>query len=253
LRRKIPVTFWTFLIGTLAIAGIPPLAGYYSKDEILIGAIHAGKPVLFGIGLFVALLTSFYMFRLLFMTFFGHFRGGHEAEHHVHESPPSMLGPLAILAAGSAVVGYFIKIPEIVAPAFRLEAAPTHHLPWVPVLAIVAAIAGIILADYFYIMRTDLPARVGSAFAPLRALFEAKYYFDDLYDAFTRTVVVAGSRSILWKRLDVGLIDGAVNGLAAFWEAFAQRARYSETGFVRSYVLLILAGAVAVVGYLLWS
>jgi NADH-quinone oxidoreductase subunit L len=254
LRGKIPVTFWTFLIGTLAIAGIPPLAGYYSKDEILLGALNAGKPVLFGIGMFVALLTAFYMSRLLFMTFFGHFRGGHDAEHHVHESPVSMLGPLALLAAGSALVGYFVKIPEIVAPVFRLGGSGhQHHVPWVPVLAIVTAVAGIILADYFYIVRTDLPARVGAAFAPLRALFEAKYYFDDVYDAFTRKVVVAGSEKVLWKRLDVGLIDGAVNGVAAFWEAFAERARYAETGFVRSYVLLILAGAVAVVGYLLWS
>ena len=253
LRGKIPVTFWTFLIGTLAIAGIPPLAGYYSKDEILLGALNAGKPVLFGIGMFVALLTAFYMSRLLFMTFFGHFRGGHDAEHHVHESPVSMLGPLALLAAGSALVGYFVKIPEIVGPVFRLEPEPVHHLPWVPVLAIVTAIAGIVLADYFYIVRTDLPARVGATFAPLRALFEAKYYFDDVYNAFTRKVVVEGSDKVLWKRLDVGLIDGAVNGLAEFWAAFAERARYAETGFVRSYVLLILAGAVAVVGYLLWS
>jgi NADH-quinone oxidoreductase subunit L len=94
---------------------------------------------------------------------------------------------------------------------------------------------------------------VGAAFAPLRRLFEAKYYFDDVYNAFTRKVVVGGSDAVLWKRLDVGLIDGAVNGLAAFWTAFAERARYAQTGFVRSYVLLILAGAVAVVGYLLWS
>jgi NADH-quinone oxidoreductase subunit L len=253
LRGKIPVTFWTFLIGTVAIAGIPPFAGYYSKDEILLGAWTAGRPVLFGIGMFVALLTAFYMSRLLFMTFFGQFRGGHDAEHHVHESPVSMLGPLAVLAAGSALVGYFVKIPEIVAPVFRLEGERAYHVPWVPVLAIVTAIAGIILADYFYVVRTDLPARVGATFAPLRALFEAKYYFDDVYNAFTRKVVVGGSDKVLWKRLDVGLIDGAVNGLAAFWEGFAQRARYAQTGFVRSYVLLILAGAVAVVGYLLWS
>jgi NADH-quinone oxidoreductase subunit L len=253
LRGKIPVTFWTFLIGTVAIAGIPPFAGYYSKDEILMGAINAGHPVLFGIGMFVALLTAFYMSRLVFMTFFGHFRGGHDAEHHVHESPVSMLGPLAILAAGSALVGIYIKIPEIVDSVFRLEVGHARDLPWVSAFAIVTAITGIILADYFYVMRPDLPARVGAAFAPLRALFEAKYYFDDVYHAFTRKVVVGGSDKVLWKRFDVGLIDGAVNGLAAFWEALAERARYAETGFVRSYVLLILAGAVAVVGYLLWS
>ena len=102
LRKKIPWTFGTFLVGTLAIAGIPPLAGFFSKDEILLGALGSGHTVLFGIALFTALLTAAYMARLLFLTFFGEFRGGHEAEHHVHESPWSMLVPLVLLAIGSA-------------------------------------------------------------------------------------------------------------------------------------------------------
>ncbi len=103
LRDKMPWTYWTFLIGTLAIAGIPPLAGFFSKDEILLGAFQAHQPALFGIGLATALLTAFYMSRLLFLTFFGRFRGSHEAEHHVHESPASMLVPLVLLALGSIV------------------------------------------------------------------------------------------------------------------------------------------------------
>ncbi len=98
LRKKIPWTFWTFLVGTLAIAGIPPLAGFFSKDEILLGALVSGHTVLFGLALFTALLTAAYMARLLFLTFFGEFRGGPDAEHHVHESPWSMLGPLVLLA-----------------------------------------------------------------------------------------------------------------------------------------------------------
>jgi len=252
LRGKIPVTFWTFAAGTLAIAGIWPFAGFFSKDEILLGAWNAHQRVLFGLGLFTALLTAFYMSRLLFMTFFGSFRGGSEAEHHVHESPLSMLGPLVILAIGSASVG-FLNIPRFVAPVFRLPADHGHHVGWLPWVATLSAVAGIALAFHLYLQRTDLPGRIGTALAPLRSLFEAKYYFDHVYDGFTRRVVVGGSESFLWKWMDVGLIDGAVNGLAASWESVAEGARRAQTGFVRAYALAILGGAVAVLGYLLWS
>jgi NADH-quinone oxidoreductase subunit L len=252
LRAKIPVTFWTFLVGTLAIAGIPFLAGFYSKDEILLGALNAGKPALLSVGLFTALLTAFYMSRLLFLTFFGPFRGGHDLEHHLHESPLSMTLPLAVLAAACFVAGR-VKVPHIVAPAFRLEAEHAHHVEWLPWLATGAALLGIALAFYLYVVRTDLPARIGAALAPLRTLFEAKYYFDDVYNAFARKVVVEGSESLLWRRFDGGVIDGAVNGLGAFWDAVAQRARLAQTGYVRAYVLVILGGAVAILGYLLWS
>ncbi len=253
LRAKIPVTFWTFLVGTLAIAGIPFLAGFYSKDEILLGALNAGKPALLSVGLFTALLTAFYMSRLLFLTFFGPFRGGHDLEHHVHESPVSMTLPLTILAVACFMAGR-VKVPHVVAPVFRLGAE--HHAPellWLPVLATGTALLGIALAFYLYVLRTDLPARIGAALAPLRSLFEAKYYFDDVYDGFAGKVVVKGSESLLWKRLDGGVIDGAVNGLGAFWEGFARRSRLAQTGYVRAYALLILGGAVAVLGYLLWS
>ena len=106
LAKKIPWTFGTFLIGTLAIAGIPLFAGFFSKDEILLADVRARPKLLFGIALVTALLTAVYMARLLFLTFFGEFRGGHEAEHHLHESPWTMLGPLVVLAAGSVVAGY---------------------------------------------------------------------------------------------------------------------------------------------------
>ncbi len=252
LRAKIPVTFWTFLVGTLAIAGIPFLAGFYSKDEILLGALNAGETALLSVGLFTALLTAFYMSRLLFLTFFGRFRGGHDLEHHVHESPLSMTLTLAILAAACFVAGR-VKVPQVVAPVFRLEAGHPHHVEWLPVLATATALLGIALAFYLYVLRTDLPARIGAALAPLRSLFEAKYYFDDVYNGFAGKVVVEGSESLLWKRLDGGVIDGAVNGLGAFWEGFARRSRLAQTGYVRAYALLILGGAVAVLGYLLWS
>src|SRR5229473_2372740 len=158
LRRKISWTFWTFVVGSLALAGIPPLAGFFSKDEILRGALQAGKTGLFALGFLTAFLTAFYMSRLVFLTFFGSFRGGPAAEPHIHESPWTMRGPLVLLAVGSAV---------------------------------------------------------------------------------------GGSEAVLWKRVDGGLIDGAVNRGAQLVEALGQRVRLAQTGFVRSYALLILAGAVA--------
>ncbi len=249
LRKKIPWTFWTFLVGTLAIAGIPFFAGFFSKDEILAAAL--GHPVLFGVGLFTALLTSFYMARLVFLTFFGSFRGGDEAEHHLHESPWVMLAPLVLLALGSAVGG-FVKIPEIVQPVFRLGHGYLPHVAWLPVLATLTAVAGILVAYYLYLAMPELRAGIASAFRPALRLFSAKYYWDDVYDAFVRRVVVRGSELVLWEGIDTRVIDGAVNRTATVTGALAEILRPLQTGYVRQYVLLILAGAVALLGYLLW-
>ena len=250
LRKKIPWTFGTFLIGTLAIAGIPPLAGFFSKDEILLSALH--YPVLFGIMLFTALLTAAYMARLLFLTFFGEFRGGHEAEHHLHESPWSMLGPLVVLALGSIGAG-FLRVPHVVQPVFRLPEPHMPHVAWLPVVATLTAVVGILIAWYLYLAMPDLRASLARPLRPALRLFDAKYFFDHVYDGFVRHVVVAGSDRLLWKRVDAGVIDGAVNGAGSLTRAFAETLRPVQTGFVRHYVLLVLAGAVAVVYYLLAS
>ncbi len=252
LRTRIPWTFWTFVVGTLAIAGIPPLSGFYSKDAILLGTLHAGEPVLFALGLFTALLTAFYMLRLLFLTFFGRFRGSHEAEHHLHESPRTMLLPLVILAVGAAVGGFF-PLPDLIQPVFRLPGETEHHPAWLPGLATATALLGIALAFLLYVRRPDLPGRLGASFAPLRRVFEGKYFWDDLYDAFVRGPVVKGSARLLWKWFDAGVIDGVVNGSASVAGDLAQRVRHAQSGYVRAYALVILAGAVALFGYLLWS
>jgi NADH-quinone oxidoreductase subunit L len=264
LRTKIPWTYWTFLVAVLAIAGIPVFSGFFSKDEILLAAL--GHPVLFGIGLFTALLTAFYMARLLFLTFFGSFRGGHEAEHHVHESPPSMVVPLALLAIGSALGGlgasgwrwtgslHFTNIPHIVDPVFRGAAAELHHAGWqLPVAATVTALAGIALAWYLYLSVPRVRAGLASALGPALRIFSAKYYWDDVYNGFVRRVVIDGSRVLLWERVDVGVIDGAVNRAGTITGALAEILRPIQSGLVRHYVLLILAGAVALVGWVLWS
>jgi len=260
LRTKIPWTFGTFLIGTLAIAGIPLFAGFYSKDEILLSAIH--HPSLFGIALFTALLTAAYMSRLLFLTFFGEFRGGHEAEHHLHESPWTMLGPLVILAIGSLVAGYElfpghaaarVRLPEVLQPVFRLPQPHLEHVGWLPVAATLSAVLGILIAWYLYLVMPGVRAGLARALRPALAVFSAKYYFDHVYDGFVRHVVVKGSELLLWTRVDAGFIDGTVNGLGELMRSLARSLRPVQTGFVRHYALLLLAGAVAVVSYLLSS
>jgi NADH-quinone oxidoreductase subunit L len=251
LFRKIPWTFWTFLVGTLTIAGIPPLAGYFSKDEILLQAFGSGHEVLFGLALFAALLTAFYMTRLLVLTFFGRFRGGEEVAHHLHESPAVMLVPLAILAVGSAVAGY-VAVPHFVQPVFRLKEPEIHHVAWLPVVATLTALLGIALAVYLYLRRPEARAGLASALRPALRLFAGKYFFDDVYDGFVRRVVVGGSDRLLWKGMDTTLIDGAVNRTATITGAVAELLRPLQTGFVRQYALLVLAGAVALIGYLLW-
>jgi NADH-quinone oxidoreductase subunit L len=253
LWRRIPWTFATFAIGTVAIAGIPPFAGFYSKDAILGGALEAGRPVLFGVGLIVALLTAFYMTRAVFLTFFGKYRGDPETGSHVHESPWIMLGPLVILAIGSAVGG-FIDIPHFVAPAFRLgEAAHGHHPGWLPIVASATAVLGILIAYYLYIAFPEIPSRIYASARGVARVLENKYGFDTVYDRFVSRVVVGGSEEVLWRGVDVRLIDGAVNGAASATAALARSVRTVQVGRVRWYALVILGGAVSVLSYLLWQ
>jgi NADH-quinone oxidoreductase subunit L len=265
LWKKIPWTHATFLVGTLAIAGIPPLAGFWSKDAILAAAFESHKMALFGVGMLTALLTAFYMWRLLTLTFYGEYRGsletapahGHDAGHGhddhghghghggIHESPPSMVMPLVLLALGSIGVG-FIHIPEL------LGERAAHHPSWLPLVATFTAVAGIVLAWYCYLVYRDLPVRMAQVFAPLRRVFEGAWGFDAAYNWFASRVVFSGSEALLWKRLDTGIIDRMVNGAASLTAALAERTRTVQSGLVRAYALLILGGAVSLLAYLLW-
>jgi len=252
LWRRIPWTFGTFVIGTAAIAGIPGLAGYFSKDEILAGAYSAGWKSLFVVGLIVALLTAFYMTRALILTFFGSYRGDPETGSHIHESPWVMLGPLVILAVGSIVAGY-IHIPHFVEPALRVEAGRAgHHVGWMPIVATTVAVLGILLAYYLYLAFPEIPARIYASARGVARVLENKYGFDSVYDRFASRVVVGGSEDVLWRGVDVRIIDGAVNGTAAAAAALARSVRTAQVGLVRGYALVILGGAVAVLSYLLW-
>jgi NADH-quinone oxidoreductase subunit L len=175
-----------------------------------------------------------------------------------------MLLPLVLLAIGSIVSGYAlfpaaheaaaharVRLPEVLQPVFRLPAEHLATPAWLPASAIGAAILGLLIAWYLYLSMPELRASLAAPLRPLLRLFAAKYYFDDVYDAFVRRVVVGGSDRLLWKRVDAGWIDGAVNRAGSFTAACAQALRPVQTGFVRHYVLLILAGAVALVSYLL--
>ena len=172
--------------------------------------------------------------------------------------------PLVLLAVGSAAGGLgastwgwtrplnFLDVPEVVEPVFRGAEAHIHHVAWLPVLATLTAVAGILVAYYLYLAMPELRAGVASALRPALRVFSAKYYWDDVYNAFVRRVVVKGSERVLWAGIDDRVVDGAVNRTATITGALAQTVRPLQTGFVRQYALLILAGAVALLGYLLW-
>jgi NADH-quinone oxidoreductase subunit L len=237
LRDRMPFTHWTMLIGCVAIAGIPPLAGFFSKDEILWSAFRVGGygELVWGLGFAAAALTAFYMFRLYFMTFSGSFRGTPEQEHHLHESPASMVGPLAVLAGGSVVAG-FLGVPAILGASFipnlierfldpvleNAQEVLRNVLPFVNgegaegglMLASVAlAGLGIAVAWYFYRARPDVPGRLASALSgPYRVLLN-KYYVDELYSAlFVRGVALGGGEALQW--VDRSVVDGGGGELA---------------------------------------
>ncbi len=270
LRDKIPRTYWTFLIGTVAIAGIPPLAGFFSKDEILWKAFSHGTgygKLLWLLGAVAAFMTAFYMFRLLYMTFFGESRVEPEAAHHLHESPWNMVGPLMVLAFFSAVAG-FAGVPEamlgnnwihhFLGPVFEhgheaghAAAHGGHGLEvMMALLSILIAAAGIGLATYMYLLKPTLPAKLAASLGGLyRAVFN-KWYMDELYDA----VIVNPCKrfaTFLWEFIDASIIDGIVNGVAAVSNFFGERIRKAQTGHVENYALFFVIGVVVILGFYL--
>jgi NADH-quinone oxidoreductase subunit L len=262
LWRKLPQTLPTMLLATLAISGIPPFSGFFSKDEILTGAYNAHQYAIFALGLVGAGLTAFYMWRLIFLTFFGPSRVDHEVAHHVHESPWTMTAPLWVLAvlatiAGvwgipwkeGTVVGRFLE--PVLHPGPAQEGA--HHGPaWsLMALSVAVAVTGIAVAGEMYLRgRADL-ARVGAPRNALHRLLLHKYYVDELYDALFVRPVFAMSRWFA-EVFDAGVIDGAVNGVAELVLRAAGRLRRVQTGFVMNYALTMLIGVVALLGLLLW-
>jgi NADH-quinone oxidoreductase subunit L len=266
LRRRLPITFWTFLIGSLALSGVPPLAGFWSKDELLVVAEHEGHPVLFVVLLVTALLTAFYMTRAVLLTFYGEYRGHGEP----HEAPRSMTGVLVALASVTVVAG-LVGSPQLGAVfgkwVYFQELEEALFVPWVAVLSTLAALGGILIG---YAVYRDYRAR-----DPLRSLGGAytlvsnKFYIDDVYwKGIVRPIRDDVSSGVYWN--DRHVIDGVVNGAAAFTKVVASGVnwfdlkvidgavnglaniagftggllRYIQSGNVQRYAVFLFAGVV---------
>jgi NADH-quinone oxidoreductase subunit L len=275
LSKKIKWTYRTMFTGTLAIAGIPPLAGFFSKDSILLNAYQSqnGGPsvghILYAAGLFTALLTSFYMFRLIFLTFFGKER--YDEHHvHVHESPKSMLVPLAILAVLSIVGGwlaapafwgksdYFAKFLEpVFAAAGGSEAgtaeAVAHALETpLAIVAVITALAGWLAAYWLYVKRPSKADSLAKSFGGAYRTVLHKYYVDELYAAAIVRPLVWLSTNVFWKAVDVSIIDGAVNGIAEGITVVGDGTRRTQSGNTRSYAVWVVVGAIVIVAVIFW-
>ena len=294
LKNKIPITFWTMFIGTLAIAGTPLLSGFFSKDEILWRTFSnpQGNIVLYGIGVIVAGMTAFYMFRMLFMTFFGESRV--DPHVHVHESPKSMTIPLIVLAVGAIFAGY-VGLPAWIAetntfehflePVFEplpidvAEVAAHSHAFEAGMAAFSVAVAfiGFFIAYSLYFKKSTRAQQVATQYRTAYQALLNKYYVDEVYD-FLFVNRAKGVGTGLWK-FDSRYVDGAVNGTAratvgsaiasgwwdrwivdgavrfigGFVKTFSWPARLIETGDVQNYALLMIVGVLVFVGYVFWG
>ena len=207
LRKNIPITFITILCAAVAIAGVPPFSGFFSKDAILLAA-HERAPWMYWVGVITAGMTAFYVFRAVFMTFFGTYRG----HHHPHESPAVMTVPLMALALLS-LGGGFINVPKWLEPIFPVAEKPED--PMLMGISVAAGVIGIGLAYFLYVMRPGSADSLSAAFGGLYKLVYNKYFVDEIYDAAVVQPTVAGSRAVLWRGVDVASIDGLVNGIAS--------------------------------------
>ena len=339
LRKHLPITYWTFLIGSLAIAGVPGLAGFFSKDEILFETFASGHTVLWVVGALTSLLTATYMFRLVFLTFHSERRhdapaaaihanaaaadahGGHAADarsdahddahpgghghggHHLHDPPAAMAVALVLLAVGSVAAGYIgrpaplggsnwlgtwlapvFEAPPVPEPtgefAHLAEAEPAHaehgaaggHATAgehgadhdagpdadhdaleLTLMGVSSGIAflGIGFAAFVWLHRRDLADAAARSLAPVHQTLLKKYYVDEIYDAVIVRPIHAFSRDGLW-RMDAGIVDGAVNGVASIVAHCATALRRLQTGSVRAYAGSLLVGVVLLLGYYFW-
>jgi NADH-quinone oxidoreductase subunit L len=283
LRKKIPVTFWTFFIATLAIAGIPGLSGFFSKDEILWQAFSSshGHFLLWLVAAIAAGMTAFYMFRALFMTFFGQSRVDEHVAHHIHESPKIMTVPLMVLAVLSVIGGY-IGVPHVLGGANHIheflapvlgggaEPAKVHagisilSQAWASsgeagghsatlellmmVISVVIALIGIGIAYLFYVKNPAIPKMLAEKWKGLYNLVFNKYYVDELYEIlFINSLKNLGTG--LWKGFDDFVIDGLINGVAYLIGWISGGLRKIQTGVVQNYAFSIIIGGVVLAAY----
>jgi len=283
LRQYMPWTFLTMTIATFAIAGFPPFAGFFSKDEILWKAYSSeyGSWVFWLIGVITAFITSFYMFRLWFLTFFGDYRGtaaqgdahGHDDHSHghghggPHESPWVMLGPLVVLAFLSLIGGWIGiggRFEHFLAPVFQSgsaaelahetagEAAGTGTETLLMLISVSAAFLGLFLAWTLYFRRPQLPARIAASLGGLYQAVAHKYYIDELYNVLFVKPLIDGSTEILWHGVDQNVIDATVDNSASAAREVSDTVRHMQSGNLRSYAGWVAAGGAVVIAYMIW-
>jgi NADH-quinone oxidoreductase subunit L len=240
LRTKVKWTYLTMMCAALAISGFPFLSGFYSKDAILIAA-YQRAPWIYWVGTVTAGLTAFYVFRAMFMTFFGEYRG-HE---HPHESPPVMTIPLAILAVLSVIGGFLFKVPDFLSGVFPAGEAPENTS--LMVVSVAFGLAGIALAWLMYMARPAMADSFVQSVKGLYTLVYNKYFVDEIYGAAVVKPVVNGSRTVLWKGMDAGLIDGIVNGVGGAARGVGGVLRLMQSGNIRSYATWVLFGSVVLI------
>jgi NADH-quinone oxidoreductase subunit L len=265
LRKHMRITSWTYLIGAAAIAGVPLLSGFFSKDEILHSAAASGHWLIWAVGLITAGMTAFYMFRSYFLTFEGEFRGTHEQEHHLHESPASMTIPLCILAVGAVLAGY-VGVPKVLSAGRDLNwfhnwlepviavpqgmEAGEHNVGTGPELLLIL-ITTLVAAFGIYLAWANYGGDKGLArgqhwaarLPVLHRLLLNKWYVDEIYEALIVRPIAAISR-FLWKVVDTFVIDGAINFGAFLTELTGDVGRFSTTGNVRNYALYFFLGVI---------
>jgi NADH-quinone oxidoreductase subunit L len=264
LRKYLPLTYPTFLVGAIAIAGVPFLSGFFSKDAILTHAYAQGQYFIWALGLMGAVLTAFYMFRLVFLTFFGQERLDPHAKEHLHESPRVMTVPLVVLAFFSIVAGY-VGLPVVLGKKANLFSRfldpvihPGHeaHLnisaEWLLILISVAvALCGIYIAYVFYLKSPRTPHRIVARFPMLYKLLYNKYYVDEIYNAAIVRPLVNGSQTV-YDNFDLKVIDGTIDGTAAATGSAGRLLSLFQSGLIKDYGLVLLLGVVVFLGYLLF-
>jgi NADH-quinone oxidoreductase subunit L len=271
LKKYMPVTYGTFLVAAVAISGIPPLSGFFSKDEILWYSFTNLGIVFWLIGLLTALMTAFYMFRLYFMTFEGKEKFDHHKVH-PHESPKVMTVPLIVLAVLSAIGG-FIGIPEIfsgehgnlfhtwLAPVFKtaeiklMHGGSHSHLEELILMlvSVIAAVSAILYARKVYLKKPEIASKTASKFKGVYDLLLNKYFLDEAYDATIVNPLVKGSESILWKIADNKIIDGLINGIAKLIDNISGSIKKIQTGIAQSYAFVMVLGILIALFWIILS
>ncbi len=265
LKKYMPVTYLTMFIASLSISGVPGFAGFFSKDEILWLAYSSPNPagrLVWLIGTFVAFLTALYSFRLIFLTFHGKFRGTHEQEHHLHESPKSMTIPLILLCVGAVASGW-VGIPhllgggahftEFMNPALgHSEGHGTNAEEWmVMAVSIIAGLSGIGLAYFMYLKRTDIPVKLAEQFRGAHRILFNKYYVDELYSFILIRPTIWIAKNVLIGITDAKVIEAIVNGVPAAIGGFSRQLRKVQTGFLHHYATIMATGILIIVAWML--